>query len=130
MRPNDLYHSRQRPRKVCFVCKKEGHFLRDFPQRDHYCRRFQYFCDIGDDAAFILLHKHQEVNDPAHKVLAYFIGAKAELAKNQDYDDEANEYFETWISDLFSIFDIHDFHHVSTTNSSALDNNSYGYIPL
>lgn len=130
MRPNALSHYWQRPRKFFFGCKKEGHFLRDCSQFDVYCRRFQYFCDIGDTSVFILSHNDQELDSPTREVFVYFSAPEAELIDNQDNNDEANESFDTWISELCYIFDKHEFPHVSKSNPHALDNNSYGYITL
>lgn len=69
--------------RICFSCNREGHVLCDYPQLYLYRRHFQYFCDIGDAAAFILLHADHEIGEPAHEVLAYVLILRLNFYKMQ-----------------------------------------------
>lgn len=77
---NVVLHIRNKPRKVCFVCKKYGHFLRDCPQRDLYRRRFGYFCDNGDAAAWIISHEDQDIDDSPTTFLHILLMIRANIS--------------------------------------------------
>lgn len=130
VRPQALQRSRSRPGKVYFGCKQEGLFLRDFPQRDRYKRRFQYFCDIGVAAAYFLAHEDQEIDDSAHEVLTYFADAEEQLFHVGEQHEEADDALDVLIADMFTVIDKVGLSLSAPPFSNNIDQNSYGFIPL
>lgn len=105
MRTSGLQNAHPRPRKVCYGCKQEVHFIRDCPNSDRYRRRFQYFCDVADAAAFFLSSEETEVEDNGQQILAFFAVAEDDLLQADVEVDEADDALDAWIAGIFSVLD-------------------------
>lgn len=96
---------RSRPGRDCSGLKQEGHFLSVCTYCDRFKRRFQYFSNISDVAAYFLADGDRELDDFTHKFLAYFAYARAQIFHAHDQHEEAEEALDVWIADMFAVLD-------------------------
>lgn len=91
----------RRRRKVCYGCRKKGHFLRNCPEKRLHERRLTHLVEVGTASTFLLEQDAVEHTEDHEKVLHFLDESNGTFTPEKDDSPD----FDAWIVAMLDMYD-------------------------
>lgn len=99
---NPDLNTRLSPAKVCYGYKQKGRYLSECPNRNKYCRWFQFICHIANAVAYFPSNEDVDADKSSHIASSYFLDAEDQLLHGDVENDEPKESLDAYAANLFT----------------------------